>query len=155
MNTAKLEALAARVQRLAEAAAQEKALSEPYCVICVDDLRGEGVARLIYRPDGKRGQRQELEGLTVSEALEWADTRQIEALVNMMFCPLWCYAFYRRCGLYTDEQLEIMRRRDVARHPDVAEIVALPEAEQIIDRISRIPQFWTIYPSKDKKGASK
>ena len=152
MNTAKLEAVTARLQRLAEAAAQEKALSEPYCVICVYDLRGEGVTQLEYYPEGKRGKRQVLEGLTVSEALEWADTRQIEALVNMMFCPLWCYAFYRRCGLYTDEQLELFRQRDIEKYDDVAEIAVLPEAEQIIDRISRIPQFWTIYPSKDKKG---
>lgn len=155
MTQARLDALTERIKRLAEAAAEARAQTAPFCEIRIEDLRGEGVARLIYHPDGKRGQRQELEGLTVARALEWASTRQLPAFIDLIFCPLWAYAFYRKCGLYTSEQLELFRQRDIEKFPDVAEIAALDDAEAIIDRLAEIPQNFWIYPhgaSGSRKG---
>lgn len=89
--------------------------------------------------------------MTVKSALEWANAQQMPAFVSLITCPLWAYAFYQKCGLYTPEQLEQFRQRDIERYPDIAEIIGgADEAQerQIIDYLAALPQNFWIYPTK-------
>lgn len=158
MNKARLDALTARIQELKEAAEAQEAREAPFCEIRIEDLRGDGAARLIHHPAGVTGKAQELEAMTVKSALEWASVKQTPAYVNLITCPLWCYAFYQKSGLYTPKQLELFRQQDIEQYPDIAEITGgadEAQEQQIIDRLATLPQNFWIYPNKSGTAAER
>lgn len=124
---------------------KEKKRHEPFMVLAPWSIaKDETIIK--YYPEGLYQSPKVIEYLTLREAVDLADEefkKKLYVQVSMGMCIEWMHVFTQTGKLYTQEQKERFRNRDMEQHPEIAWLYQTDEGREMAKVLARLPQTWS------------
>ena len=124
---------------------QEKKRHEPFMILAPWYMANDETI-IRYYPEGLYRKPEVTEYLTLREAVDLANRKVNEGLyveVSMGMCIEWMHVFTQTGKLYTREQKERFRNRDIEKYPEIAWLYQTNEGQEMAKILARLPQTWS------------